>query len=720
VLRSFITGSEPLSEPVGESPGETSDAGAADPLAEALREAWGDGRPALPPELADQALRAVHQGATYLFSTQREDARWCAELESNPTVTAEYLFLRQMLGLGFEARQEALVRYFLGLQKEDGSWSIAPDWEGDVSTTAEVYLALRLLGVAATAPELRLAERFVLDSGGLERIRIFTRVFFACFGLVPWEAVPVIPPEFILLPPQSPLNIFRLSSWARGTMVPLFILFHHRPVFALPNGRAPENDFLDALWRDPTEKNVPYSESLPSVFWGHGPSWRLLFTLADRALRVYEPRRWSTLRKRALEKCTEYVLSHEERSGDWGGIFPPAINGVLALTLQGFGLDSEPVRRGLSALEAVSWEDEGGYRVQACVSPVWDTVLSVIALIDCGVPRDEPRLRRAMTWVLERQVTSDHGDWRIYRPALVPGGWSFEYENTWYPDVDDTAAVLLALLKQDPSSASGEPVRRGVEWTLGMQNRDGGWAAFDVDNDKVFLNQIPFSDMESLSDPSTPDVTGRVVEALGLLLEVTEGAFGVPTALRRRVARAAHRGVSYLRQTQEDAGAWFGRWGVNYLYGTSNVLCGLARAGVPQTDPMVGSALRWLRQVQAPDGGFGESLASYSDKRFMGRGEPTASQTAWGVMGLLSYLPADDPAVIRGVRWLLDRQVPAPTEWAREGGQPLPTAQGRTWEERAATGTGFPNHFYLRYHLYRHYFPMMALGRYLRAANARG
>lgn len=674
----------------------------------------------LVPALSDEALRAVHQGTTFLFSLQREDARWCAELESNPTVTAEYVLLRQMLGLGFAAHREGLERYLLELQNEEGSWSIAPGWEGDVSTTAEVYLALRLLGVPASAPVLRLAERYVLESGGLERIRIFTRVFFACFGLVPWDAVPVIPPEFILLPPQSPLNVFRLSSWARGTMVPLFILFHHRPVFALPNGRRADNDFLDALWRDPSEKNVPYAESLPSVFWGHGPSWRLLFTLADRALRVYEPRRWSSLRKRALDRCTDYVLSHEERSGDFGGIFPPMINGVLALTLQGYGLDSEPVKRGLAALERFSWEDAGGYRIQACVSPVWDTVLSVIALIDCGVPRDAPRLRRAMEWVLARQVTGDHGDWRIYRPTLVSGGWSFEYENTWYPDVDDTAAVLLALLKQDPSAAQGEAVRRAVEWTLGMQNRDGGWAAFDVDNDKVFLNQIPFSDMESLCDPSTPDVTGRVVEALGLLLGTLDGAFGVSTDLRRRVERAAHRGVSYLRQTQEDAGAWFGRWGVNYLYGTSNALCGLARMGVPRTDPMVESALRWLGQVQAPDGGFGESLASYADKRFMGRGEPTPSQTAWGVMALLCYLPADDARVVRGVRWLLERQVPAQAEWAKEGGQPVPLAAGRTWEERAATGTGFPNHFYLRYHLYRHTFPMMALGRYLRAARARG
>lgn len=701
MLRSFTPGPRPFAESALEL---------LQPAPEELpEEGWREG-------VREEAEAAARAATVHLLSIQREDARFCAELESNPTVTAEYVLLRQMLGLPFEPHRDGLCRYLLGLQGEDGSWSIAPGHEGDVSTTAEVYLALRILGLVAESAPLERARLYVLRHGGLERVRIFTRVFFACFGLVPWDAVPVIPPEFMLLPPQSPVNVFRLSSWARATMVPLFILFHHRPVFALPNGRSTENDFLDALWRNPKRKNVPYSESLPSVFWGHGPGWRLLFTLADRALRVYEPRRFGPLRRRALERCTEYVLSRQEDTGDWGGIFPPMLNGVLALTLQGFGLDSEPVRKGLAALEAFSWEDPEGYRIQACVSPVWDTVLSVIALIDCGVPREDSRLKAAMKWVVDRQVREPCGDWRVYRPGLIPGGWSFEYRNTWYPDVDDTAAVLLALLKQDPNAALEEPLRRGVEWTLGMQNRDGGWSAFDVDNDKLFLNAIPFSDMDSLCDPSTPDVTGRMVEALGLLLQLTRGEPRFPQELRQRVERAARRGVSYLRQTQEDAGSWFGRWGVNYLYGTSNVLCGLARMQVSARDPMVESALRWLREVQAPSGGFGEGLVSYADKRFMGRGPPTASQTAWGLMGLLSYLPPGDPSVLRAVRWLTEHQVEADAPQAFEGGAPVPRGTGRTWEEAAATGTGFPNHFYLRYHLYRHYFPMMALGRYLRAA----
>jgi squalene-hopene/tetraprenyl-beta-curcumene cyclase len=375
------------------------------------------------------------------------------------------------------------------------------------------------------------------------------------------------------------------------------------------------------------------------------------------------------------------------------------INGVIALWLQGYGLDSEPVRKGLEAIEEFSWEDADGLRIQACESPVWDTALSTIALIDSGTDRERDELRGAARWVLDRQLLVGHGDWKVYRPGLEPGGWSFEYTNSWYPDIDDTAAVVLMLLKQDPASAGGERVAKALRWMIGMQNRDGGWAAFDVDNDRHFLNEIPFSDMGSLCDPSTPDVTGRVLEALGLWLRIPGGAAPEDLLLRRQAESALSLGISYLRRTQEEQGSWYGRWGVNYIYGTSNALCGLAQAGVPVSDPMVDLAVIWLKHVQNRDGGWGESLASYSDRRWMGRGVSTASQTAWALMGLLSYAPPGDVSVERGVRWLVRHQIQLP--------------EGGSWHEEHSTGTGFPNHFYLRYHLYRHYFPMMALGRYL-------
>ncbi len=663
------------------------------------------------------AGEAVRRGSEFLASQQREDGRWCAELESNPTITAEYVFLAQISGLDLTARREALVQHLLSTQNADGSWGIARHWDGDVSTTAEVVLALRILGLAPEHPALHAATRFVRRNGGLETMRVFTRIFFAMFGLFPWSAVPAIPPEFMLLPPASPVNVFALSSWARCTMVPLFIIFHHRPIFALPNGRHEDNDWLDALWLDPGHKKLPSAPPLTTLVKEDGLGWRALFGAAHALLTRYEKVRLEPLRRFALERCTAYVLSRQESSGDWGGIFPPMVNGVIALRLQGYGPESMQVSKGVAAIHNFAWEDDaGGYRIQACVSPVWDTVLSTISLVDSGTPPDAQRLKDAMRWVADRQVRVDYGDWKIYRPDLVSGGWSFEYFDTWYPDVDDTAAVLLALLKQDPGSATSAVVGRAVEWMLGMQNKDGGWAAFDVDNDKLFLNQIPFSDMDSLCDPSSPDVAGRVLESFGLLLQVA--AEKLPAALVDRLEGSCARGIRYLRATQETQGSWFGRWGVNYVYGTSNVLCGLSRLGVSAHDPMVMRALAWLEHVQSPSGGWGESLSSYAEKRWMGRGEPTASQTAWALMGLLAFRPASDPAIERGVAWLVEHQLEARPVGAKEGGVPVPEPRGSTWNETHPTGTGFPNHFFLRYHLYRHYFPMMALGRYLQAARA--
>jgi squalene-hopene/tetraprenyl-beta-curcumene cyclase len=332
-----------------------------------------------------------------------------------------------------------------------------------------------------------------------------------------------------------------------------------------------------------------------------------------------------------------------------------------------------------------------------------------------------------MTWVTDRQLLNEYGDWKIYRPNLAAGGWAFEYNNSWFPDIDDTAAVLLALLKQSPENALTQSVERAVAWILGMQSRDGGWAAFDADNDKDLLNDHPFCDMSSLCDPSTPDVTGRVLEALGIFrnrlqTQLRSHANDSRAALlikkwQNKINAACDRALIFLRRTQETQGSWYGRWGVNYIYGTSNVLCGLGQMNsgpgkIGAADPMILQGLTWLKHVQNGDGGWGESLISYSDKRCMGRGESTSSQTAWALMALLAYLPPKDRAIQNGVDWLLRNQNSADPKPAYEGGVPVPTPRGRTWSEESFTGTGFPNHFYLRYHLYRHYFPLMALGRF--------
>ncbi len=643
--------------------------------------------------LVQRARAAAAVAQTFLLRARRAD-HWCAELESNTTITAEYVFLCQALGLDLAPRREPIARYLFSRQKPDGSWGLAFNLPGDVSTAVETYLALRVVGVRRDDERMLRAERFIRDAGGVARVRVFTRVNLALFGLFPWDAVPPMPPEIVLLPARSPVNVYRLSSWARGTMVPLFVVFHHRPVFPLPGGRSGESDWLDHLWLDPTVKHVPYRASVLDTLRAEGPGWKALFTSGDALLRAYEDARGtpplSWIRSRALRACEQWILAHQEASGDWAGIFPPMLNGVLALHLAGHALDSGPIRKGLEAIERFGILDGEGFRVEACQSPVWDSALSLIGLADSGHGGKDPALAAVRRWIERKQILADHGDWRIYNRRGRPGGWSFERVNTWYPDVDDTAAVVIAFLKGDPSCGGEVAVRRGVEWMLSMQNRDGGWAAFDVENDRLFLNQIPFSDMDSLCDPSTPDVTGRVLEALGMLDD-------------RRHRAACRRGVAYLRRSQEREGSWFGRWGVNYVYGTSNALNGLARQRVPAPDPMVARALRWLDSVQNEDGGFGEGLESYVDRSAMGRGPSTASQTAWGVMGLLAYRPASDPAVARGVGWLVDHQL---------GSGP---AAG-SWSEEEFTGTGFPRHFYLRYHLYRHYFPLMALGRFCGAA----
>ena len=640
-----------------------------------------------------QPLEKILSGTQkYLEAQVQPDGHWCAELESNVTISAEYVFMAQMLGLDLDDRREGLIQYFLSHQKPDGSWGIAFNYRGDISTTAETYLALRILGVKQDNGPLKKAERYIRGHGGLESIRVFTRIWFAMFGLFPWKHIPIIPPEFILMPSKVPMNIYALSSWARGTMVPLFIIFHHKPVFALPNGKMEKNPFLDHLWLDPTYKKIPYVHSWFDLFSVRSMNLKSVFLATNEMLRVYEKVKPGRLRNAAVKKCEDWVLQHQEESGDWAGIFPPMVNGVIALHLQGYSLDSDPVRKGIEAIHRFALNDHEGYRVQACVSPVWDTILSAIALIDTGYPKDSQNVEKAFGWLMDRQITVDYGDWKVYNPKGTPGSWAFEYVNTWYPDVDDTAAVVIGLLKFASERIDTPEVQNTLEWLLSMQNSDGGWGAFDLNNDREFLNEIPFSDMDSLVDPSTPDIAGRLLEALGV-------ASRHSPAIDAKTAEPRKRAIEYLRRTQEPEGSWFGRWGVNYVYGTSNVLCGLVNNGVASTDPMVQKALQWMQDVQNEDGGWGECLESYFDRKLMGHGESCASQTAWGLMALLNYLPPENIAIQRGVRWLEKNAV-----------EILPGQF--TWNEKQFTGTGFPNHFYLRYHFYRHYFPMMALGRY--------
>ncbi|GFF56680.1 squalene--hopene cyclase [Aspergillus udagawae] len=677
------------------------------------------------------ALSALDKATQYSVDQMKEGTHWCGELRSNPTVTAEYVFLQQALGLSIaEQAAQPLIQWLLSQQNPDGSWGIAPNYPGDVSTSTEAYFALKILQFPAHHTVMQNAREYIRSVGGVAKVRIFTRFYLAMFGLFPWEAVPELPAELILMPDWAPINIYRFSSWARSTIVPLLIVSHHRPVYSLPplgsRGDPAASTFLDELWLDPSIKMVPYQQQ-PASSNSSGGSDRLatVFLVIDRILHSLDGLRFLPfIRGYSRRSCISWILEHQEDSGDWAGIFPPMHLGLLALTLEGFKITDPRVVKGLEAVERFSWEDHQGRRIQACVSPTWDTILMSIALCDASLTsfpssshtENCRKLQSAIDWIRNRQlVTQPYGDWRVYsaNKAAQGGGFSFEYFNTWYPDVDDTAAAIIAFLKHGSSSSSSldkthYSVTRAVHWILGMQNKDGGWGAFDINNDALFLNKIPFSDMDSLCDPSSADVTGRVLEAFGLLVfqSPDSACARISSEFLSQILRASDRAIEYLARNQESNGSWYGRWDTN-----SNI----NSIYIPAlTTP----AVQWIMSIQNRDGGWGESLESYrypsSDRLEIDHHLSTASQTAWAVMALLPYFnlaPDVGTAIEHGVGYLIKTQTKQEQE-GRDSG-----SGAATWEETTYTGTGFPNFFYIGYAFYPHYFPMMALGRYVRLAS---
>ncbi|KAE8157211.1 hypothetical protein BDV40DRAFT_308887 [Aspergillus tamarii] len=578
-------------------------------------------RQRLIPEVKHTLQRAMDSA----YNMVHPDGHWCGEMRSNATITAEYIFLRQALRLDLKADGAAYCRHILSQQNSDGSWGLAPEYPGDVSTTTEAYLALKMLGLSVDAPAMQQAKAFVLSAGGVAKVRVFTRIFLATFGLFPWKAVPQLPVELILLPSICPINIYKFASWARGTIAPLLIICHHQPVYALPNGIMPENNYLDELWQNPSSKNVPYSPS----FWellSQGDITGLTFSILDRLLHQLNGlRSIPLLRSYARQQCMKWILERQEPTGDWAGIFPPMHASVYAFVLEGYRLDDPPVSLGIQAIENFAWEDAKGKRIQPCVSPVWDTTLMSIALCDAASP-NQRIVDRAIQWIQDRQLLELRGDWRVYRPRLPPGGFSFEYTNSHYPDIDDSAAIILAQVKNDARSVNSSSVIAAVTWILGMQNPDGGWAAFDVENDKLFLNKIPFSDMDSLCDTSCADITGRILEAFGLMIVRAPKKDNASefVQLLPAIRAACRRGIQYLASTREPNGTWFGRWGCNYIYGTSHALCGLAYFSKDdkQIFDMVQPALHWLKSQQNWDGGWAMGLLS-----IFGRTQPATIPT---------------------------------------------------------------------------------------------
>lgn len=610
---------------------------------------------------------AIRNSCEYYFRTQHSDGYWWAELESNVTITAEYVMLLRILDLKNPAAERSMVRYLLNKQMPNGAWGLYYGDGGNLSTTIEAYFALKLAGEDPESDAMSRARQFILDHGSIESARVFTKIWLALFGQYPWDKVPSMPVELVLLPPHFYFNIYEFSSWARGTVVPLSIVLAIRPRYPLP-----EEAGVRELYVSDSSGTCRRFQSCTHK----------LFYLFDRIAKAFERNPIRSLRNRAVQEAETWILEHQEESGDWGGIQPPMVYSVLALYYLGYPLDHEVIRKGLKALEDFCIEDEEGLRMQSCVSPVWDTALTCLALLDADIPTDHPAVQKAARWLMEKQVTTG-GDWQV-KNCCPPGGWAFEFINTQYPDVDDSAVVLSTLNRFNPDRCDGLTCvkERGMEWCLSMQSLCGGWAAFDKDNNMVILNRIPFADQEAMVDYPTADVTGRVIEAMGY--------FGYDRSHPR-----AQRAIQFLLDLQEPDGAWWGRWGVNYIYGTWSVLKGLISIGEAPESPCIRKAVRWLKDHQNPDGGWGETCDSYENPELRGQGPSTPSQTAWAIMSLLACGEEKSPEVYRGIQYLVRTQ----------------QADG-TWEELYFTGTGFPKHFYIRYHNYRNCFPLMALGQY--------
>jgi squalene-hopene/tetraprenyl-beta-curcumene cyclase len=622
----------------------------------------------------------------HLLALQHPEGYWWAELESNATVTAEVVLLHRIWNTGAGRPLHKAERYFRGQQKEHGGWELFHGDGGDLSTSVEAYMALRLLGMSAEDPVLAAARSFILSRGGIERCRIFTKFHLALIGCYPWAGVPSIPPWVMLFPGWFPFSIYELSSWARGSTVPLLIVFDQKPVF-----RVDPTIQLDELYADPLSKDRP---SLP-----RSGGLADVFVLLDGAFKIMERLHLVPFRRRSLRAAERWVLERQEASGDWGGIIPAMLNSLLALRSLGYGSHDPIVVRGMEAVDRFTLETADEIRVQPCVSPVWDTALVMRALRASGLPAQHPALTRAAEWLLRKQIL-DYGDWAVKNERGRPGAWAFEFENRFYPDVDDTAVVVMALAEVSLAAVSplGEglreqAMRRGVEWILSMQCHQGGWAAFDLDNNQDWLNALPYADLKAMIDPNTADVTARVLEMLGRLGERGPGA---------AASAGIERALAYLLAEQEPEGCWFGRWGVNYIYGTSGVLSALATLAPERHPAAIERGALWLLQCQNPDGGWGESCRSYVDPALKGQGPSTASQTAWAMIGLLAFAGLAPTAAARvhsalerGAGYLVHSQHP-------DG----------TWQEAEFTGTGFPGHFYLKYHLYQQHFPLTALSGY--------
>lgn len=670
----------------------------------------------LEPSLSLDVRRAILLARNWFLDRQARDGHWVGELEGDTILESEYILLLAYLGRFDDPILKKAANYLLEKQLPEGGWSQYPGGEPDVSITVKAYWALKIAGRDPSEPALARARSEILRLGGADAVNSFTRFYFALLGQISYDQCPAVPPEFMLLPNWFPVNLYSISAWSRTILAPLSVISAHQPQHRLGPDKSISELFLTA----PSSWPLPRCPGLPKERgW---LTWERFFHGVDGIAKFCQRRRWTPLRRQALRKAESWMLERFHGSDGLGAIFPPMVWSIIALGCLGYEEDSNEQRYCREVLEGLILEEPDSARLQPCKSPVWDTSITVRALVAAGLDAAHPAVAKAVDWLLDHEVRRA-GDWS-QRVRAEPGGWCFEYANEFYPDLDDTAMVSMALLSAIKAETAEEPVSglppqvtvvdlkatdlasarrlaersmrvhesvaRASAWMQAMQNRDGGWGAFDKDNVAAFLCYVPFADHNAMIDPSSPDLAGRVLESLA--------ACGL-----RSGHPVVDRCIAYLRSTQEPDGSWYGRWGVNYIYGVWQVLCGLRAVGVETTDPAIAAGANWLLAHQDASGGWGESPDTYAAPNLRGQGKPTASQTAWAVLGLVAAGFANHPATRRGAAWLAQRQ-------NDEG----------TWTEDEFTGTGFPLVFYLKYHLYPAYFPLMALAAWARASDGSG
>ena len=638
----------------------------------------------------DDMLSHVGEGIAaarrHLFSLQHEDGFWCGELEADTTLESDYIAIHTLLGTGTRRRMEMAVPEIIRHQNEDGGWPIYHGGPSNISASVKAYFALKLMGYKADHPVLERARQKILEMGGVTECNTFTKIYLCFLGQYDWEAVPAVPPEIVLFPNWFWFNIYEISSWSRAILVPLSVAFAKKPFKKIPAEMSIEELFIGG--RHGKHLHLKWNEKKIS--------WRNFFLVLNRIVHFCERFNIRPLRKLALKRAEKWMLDRFEKSDGLGAIYPGILNSIVALRCLGYSTDDPQLIRALDEFEKLGIEEPGipdhsepTFRMAPCYSPVWDTAYAMFALGESGVPKHDPRMLKAADWILSKEVR-DKGDWAVKVRNVSAGGWYFEFNNEFYPDVDDSAMVLLGLNKVDNPREryQHEVCQRALDWIIAMQCKRGGWASFDKDNTRMVFQYVPFADHNAMLDPPTVDIAGRVLEMLA--------TYGY-SADDRPVKKA----IKFILSEQETDGSWFGRWGVNYIYGTMQVLRGLQAMGIDHHEPYIQQAAEWLRMVQNSDGGWGESCGSYDDPTTRGIGPSTPSQTAWGIMGLLAAGDTRSESVQRGILYLLKTQ----------------RADG-SWDEKHYTGTGFPRVFYLAYHLYRDYFPLIALSTYAREFSA--